>query len=134
MNPAAPELYSIQDGNETAAHTNVWRIREDLWEYLTYTVEKMGHELSADAGEHLASDIVRVLDQLQTVEGYWAHPGMAPSMDCGYSPMNGTMPGWVKHSPPSNDDGDAKTQRRHQLPHRLNTRPPLGARILRCCL
>lgn len=74
MNPAAPELYSIQDGNETAAHTNVWRIREDLWEYLTYTVEKMGHELSATP----ASTWPRTLSGSWTNSRQWKATGRIP--------------------------------------------------------
>lgn len=76
MNPAAPDLYAV-DGASDAATSNVWRTREDLWEYLTYTAEKMGGDLSAETNLRLTRDIIQVLDRLALVEGHWAHPGLA---------------------------------------------------------
>ena len=76
MNPAAPDLYSADGTTEASTH-NVWRMREDLWEYLTYTAEKMGSNLSPDSRIRLTTDIARVLDSLELVEGHWANPGLA---------------------------------------------------------
>ncbi|MET3923091.1 aminotransferase class I/II-fold pyridoxal phosphate-dependent enzyme [Arthrobacter sp. UYEF20] len=52
-------------------------MREDLWEYLTYTAEKMGSDLSPETSLRLSEDILRVLDRLELVEGHWANPGLA---------------------------------------------------------
>ncbi|MFK0004941.1 aminotransferase class I/II-fold pyridoxal phosphate-dependent enzyme [Paenarthrobacter sp. NPDC090522] len=76
MNPVAPDLYTVDGTSETATH-NVWRIREDLWEYLTYTAEKMGGGHSAETRRRLSEDILQVLDRLELVEGHWATPGLA---------------------------------------------------------
>ena len=88
MNPAAPDLYSVDD---TASHNNVWRMREDLWEYLTYTAENMGNDLSEEAGDRATTDILHVLDRLKSVEG-WANPRLTaieepslPAEECDYS-------------------------------------------------
>ncbi|MFD1210564.1 aminotransferase class I/II-fold pyridoxal phosphate-dependent enzyme [Arthrobacter sp. GCM10027362] len=76
MNPAAPDLYTVHDTSE-AATRNVWRMREDLWEYLSYTADKVGTGLAAEAEEHLHREMLQVLKRLDLVEGYWAHPGLA---------------------------------------------------------
>ncbi|WP_258228989.1 aminotransferase class I/II-fold pyridoxal phosphate-dependent enzyme [Arthrobacter sp. HMWF013] len=76
MNPVVPDLYTADGTSEAATH-NVWRVREDLWEYLIYTAEKLGGRHSSATKRRLSDDILQVLDRLELVEGHWATPGLS---------------------------------------------------------
>ncbi|MFJ6419080.1 aminotransferase class I/II-fold pyridoxal phosphate-dependent enzyme [Paeniglutamicibacter sp. NPDC091659] len=58
--------------------SNVWRLRTDAWEYLGYAAKQL-HCASdpAQAEKGLLTEAKRQLRVLESVESYWAVPGMA---------------------------------------------------------
>ncbi|MHC6595167.1 aminotransferase class I/II-fold pyridoxal phosphate-dependent enzyme [Arthrobacter sp. C152] len=57
--------------------SSVWRLRSDTWEFLSYVAKQQSNGVSAEQASKLENEIVRILRLLESIELYWAVPGMA---------------------------------------------------------